>query len=339
MDAATRCFAIREFQAPLALESRPLPTLASDEVVVKINAISLNYRDILVREGRYNPRFVLPLVPLSDGAGEVVSLGKNVRQWAEGDRVTLTYMEGWPDGPLTDRVRRATLGGPVDGVLTQMRLVSAGDLVATPKGMTDAEAACFPCAGVTAWAALVEHCRVKAGDWVLVQGTGGVSLFALQFAKAMGARVAVISSSDEKLEVARRMGADHTLNYRETPDWSKAILKDVGPMQHVIEVGGGETLSHSLRVVATAGNVALIGVLSGVEASLAVTSILMRGIKIHGVAVGSKRSMEDMFRAVAAHGIRPVIDRSFGFHEAESAYAHLKTATHLGKVVIEGFHD
>ena len=331
MNATTRCFEIRGFQAPLALESRPLPAPASDEVVVKINSTSLNYRDILVREGRYNPRFALPLVPLSDGAGEVVSLGKNVRQWAEGDRVTLTYMEGWPDGPLTDRVRRATLGGPVDGVLTQMRLVSVGDLVATPKGMTDAEAACFPCAGVTAWTALVDHCRVMAGDWVLVQGTGGVSLFALQFAKAMGALVAVISSSDEKLEVARRMGADHTLNYRETPDWSKAILKDVGPMQHVIEVGGGETLSHSLRVVATAGNVALIGVLSGVEVSLAVTSILMRGIKIHGVAVGSKRSMEDMFRAVAAHGLRPVIDRSVGFHEAENAY--------LGKVVIEGFHD
>lgn len=264
-------------------------------------------------------------------------MGINVGQYVRGSRVTLTYMEGWPDGPLTDRSRRATLGGPVDGVLTQMRLVSVSNLVATPKELTDAEAACFPCAGVTAWAALVDHCRVMAGDWVLVQGTGGVSLFALQFAKAMGALVAVISSSDEKLEVARRMGADHTLNYRETPDWSKAILDEIGPMQHVIEVGGGQTLAHSLRVVATAGNVALIGVLSGVKVSLAVTSILMRGIKVHGVAVGSKRNMEDMFRAVAAHGIKPVIDRSFGFRDAESAYDHLRAATHLGKVVIEGF--
>lgn len=339
MESLTTCFEIKEFTAPLVRETRRLAVPSAGEVIVKLNAASLNYRDILVREGRYNPRFVLPLVPISDGAGEVVSVAKNAGQWKVGDRVTLTYMEGWPDGSLTDRARRATLGGPVNGVLTKLRLVDADDLVSSPDTMTDAEAACFPCAGVTAWTALVDHCEVVAGDWVLVQGTGGVSLFALQFAKAMGAQVALISSSDEKLEVARRLGADHTLNYRATPNWSAALLQAIGPMHHVIEVGGAETLVQSLRVVATSGNIALIGVLSGATTPLAVTSILMRGIKIHGVAVGSKRNMQDMFRAVAAHGIKPVIERRFGFADTESAYGHLKAARHLGKIVIEGFDD
>ena len=328
-------YLLTEFKQPLVRESAADPKPGDTQVLVRLSAATLNYRDILVREGTYNPRFRLPLVPVSDGAGTVVSTGNRVADLASGDRVTLTYMEGWQDGPLTDKARHTTLGGPVDGVMTELRLVEASDLVKTPSELSDAEAACFPCAGVTAWAALVDHCRVKAGDWVLVQGTGGVSLFALQFAKAMGAQVAVISSSNAKLETVRRLGADYTLNYRQTPQWAKAILADVGAMQHVIEVGGGETLEQSIRLTATAGTIALIGVLAGVTAPIAVTSILMRGIRIQGVAVGSHRNMVDMFRAVEAHGIKPMIDRRFPFDSVEEAYDHLRAAAHMGKIVID----
>lgn len=332
-------FTVPQFGAPLALDEETYDTLPSGSVLVKLSAASLNFRDLLVRDGAYNPRFRLPLVPVSDGAGEVVAIGSDVRQTTIGQRVMIAYMEGWQDGPLTDEIRRTTLGGPVDGVLRQYRLVAEGDIVQIPEDLSFADAACLPCAGVTAWAALHDHCKVKAGDWVLVQGTGGVSLFALQFAKAMGARVAVISSSDEKLKVAKSLGADHLHNYKTEPDWAPAILGAIGPMDHVIEVGGAGTLKASLKVVATAGNVALIGVLAGVETPLAVTSVLMRAIKLHGIAVGSKRNLQDMVRAMNAHGIKPVIGARFAFKDVESAMDTLRAGKTVGKIVLEGFHD
>ena len=327
-------FQIDGFGAPLALHHHDRPEPGPGEVVVKMTAAALNYRDLLVKAGTYNPKFRLPLVPVSDGAGEVVSVGPGASALALGDRVTLTYMENWPSGPLTDAARSATLGGPVDGVLTEYRAVRAENLVRTPAHLSDLEAACFPCAGVTAWAALAVHCRVKPGDWVLVQGTGGVSLFALQFAKAFGARVAITSSNDDKLERARALGADHTVNYRDEPEWGKAVRKATGGVDHVIEVGGAGTLEQSLAAVRTAGTIALIGVLSGVRQPVAVTSILMRGIRVQGIAVGSRADMLDMFRAVEAHRIAPVIGDRFDFDQAPAALDRLATAQHVGKIVI-----
>ncbi len=306
------------------------------EVLVRIKACSLNYRDLLMVNGSYNPRQRLPLIPLSDGIGEVEQVGERVTRVKIGDRVAGIFAQTWLDGPLQTDERSSILGGPLDGVLCGLRVFHQDGLVHVPGHLSDQEAATLPCAAVTAWNALLEQGNVRSADTVLVLGTGGVSLFALQFAKLAGARVIVTSSSDEKLRKAVQLGADDTINYNRTPDWDIEIRKktDGQGVDHVVEVGGMDTLPKSLNAVKLNGNVFLIGVLSGVVAKIPLTSILMKQVRVQGVLVGNRRMFESMNRSVAQHALKPVVDKVFDFDQAQEAFRYLSEARHFGKVVI-----
>lgn len=320
----------------LALIERPDPEPGPGQVLLKMRAASLNYRDLMMIQGLYNPRQPLPLIPLSDGVGEVIAVGEGVDRVRVGERVMPCFHQNWWGGrPTHERVSKP-LGGPLDGVLAEQMVVRQEGLVRAPEHLSDAEAASLPCAAVTAWAALVTEGRVQAGDIVLVQGTGGVSLFALQFAKALGAQVIVTSSSDAKLERALALGADHGINYKTTPKWGKAArawTQGAG-VDHIVEVGGAGTLEQSLSAAAIGGHISLIGVLSGIETPLKVTSILMRQIRVQGIFVGARDSFEAMNRAIHANGIKPVIDRVFPFTEARAALEHMASGSHFGKIAL-----
>ncbi|MGD2116540.1 MAG: NAD(P)-dependent alcohol dehydrogenase [Acidobacteriota bacterium] len=312
------------------------------EVLLRMLAVSLNFRDLMMIRGDYNPKQPLPLVPCSDGVGEVVAVGDGVRRVAAGDRVATIFAQEWLGGRQRPEYIRSTLGGPLDGTLRELMTVRAAGVVPVPDHLTDEEAACLPCAGVTAWHALTGGVvdgggsRVKAGDTVLTLGTGGVSIFALQLARLLGARVIVTSSADEKLERARQLGAWETINYREVPEWGGRVRELTGGrgVDHVIEVGGARTLPRSLQAVRPGGEISMIGVLSGTVDDLNILPILMRGIRIQGVLVGSRQHFEDMNRAVEAHRMRPVVDRVFPFEEAREAFEHMAAARHFGKICI-----
>jgi NADPH:quinone reductase-like Zn-dependent oxidoreductase len=265
--------------------------------------------------GEYNPRQRLPLIPMSDGVGEVVAVGSDVTRVAVGDRVAPIFAQRWIAGEAATAELRTTLGGPLDGVLSELVMLDEEGLVLAPAGLSDVEAATLPCAGVTAWSALVTHGRVHAGEVVVIQGTGGVSLFALQIAKLHGARVIATSSSDEKLARLRALGADETVNYRTTPEWSKVVSDITGGRgaDHVVEVVGGENLAQSLRAVRPFGRVSLIGNLAGSRAEVMLTAILMRNVRVQGIIVGPRTAFEALVRAVAHHDLRPVVDRVFRF--------------------------
>ncbi len=307
---------------------------------LRMRAASLNFRDILMIDGAYDPRLRLPLVPCSDGVGVVEARGPGVDALpgapAVGDRVLPAFVQGWAAGPLVPGLGRTTLGGPRDGTLRTHMDVPAHAVTAVPAHLSDAEAATLPCAGVTAWQALVRLGRIRPGDTVLTLGTGGVSLFALQIAKLHGARVAITSSSDEKLAAARALGADHTVNYTTTPQWGKAVAAWAGGgVDHVLELGGAGTLAQSLRAVRTGGTISVIGVLAGVKTEIPITSVLMRGVRLQGVFVGSVADQQALCTALAAHpDQRPVVDRIFPFAEAPAALAHLRSGAHMGKVVV-----
>ncbi|WP_437683751.1 zinc-dependent alcohol dehydrogenase family protein [Sorangium sp. So ce131] len=314
----------------------PDPKPGPGQVVVKMKAASLNFRDVLVTKGLYNPKLKLPLVPLSDGAGEVVDVGQGVTRVKPGDRVCPIFHQRWIDGAVSLAKVRGALGGDLPGVLSEHVLLGEDGVVAIPPHLTDEEAASLPCAAVTAWNALFVEGRLKAGDTVLVQGTGGVSIFALQFARLAGARVIVTSSSDEKLERARSLGAWETINYRTTPDWDAPVasLTRGEGVDHVIEVGGAGTLARSLRAVRIGGRVSLIGVLSGGAPELSLFPILMKQVTAQGIFVGSRAMFQDMNRAIAAGGLRPVIDRVFPFAEARQALEFMESGGHFGKIAI-----
>jgi NADPH:quinone reductase-like Zn-dependent oxidoreductase len=308
-----------------------------DEVLLEMRAMSLNYRDILMIKGNYNPKLKMPLVPCSDGVGIVIKKGKNVDHLNEGDRVIPIFAQGWYDGSPFRNMLRKTLGGPLDGTLQKYMIVPAMDVVNTPEYLTDEECATLPCAGLTAWSALVELGRVKPGEKLLTLGTGGVSIFALQFAKMMGAEVILTSSSEEKLERAKNLGADHTINYKTNPDWEKEVLK-ITKMQgvdHIIEVGGVGTLERSIKSVKPGGSIYLIGVLAGKQAPLDLTPVLMQNIKIQGVVVGHKRALEEMIRAMNYFKLKPVIDKTFEFEKATEAFRYMASGSHFGKVCIK----
>jgi NADPH:quinone reductase-like Zn-dependent oxidoreductase len=313
---------------------RPMPQPGPGEVLLRMKAVSLNYRDLLVVKGMYNPKMPLPRVPVSDGVGEVAAVGPNVGRVKVGQRVAAAFMPGWVEGELTDHKAKSALGGGVDGLLAEYAVLPEDGVVTVPAHLSDEEAATLPCAAVTAWHGLTAG-AIKAGDSVLVQGTGGVSLFALQLARLFGARVIATSSSEEKLARARALGASDAINYRTTPEWGDAVRKltDGRGVDHVIEVGGAGTLAQSLRAVRTAGHIALIGVLSG-YGQFNPVPILMKGVRITGIFVGSRAMFEDMNRAIATAGLRPVIDRVFPFDQSADALRHLESATHFGKVVI-----
>jgi NADPH:quinone reductase-like Zn-dependent oxidoreductase len=321
----------------LALIDLPQPRPGRGEVLVKVHAVSLNYRDLLMVRGHYNPRMELPRIPCSDGAGEVVEVGDAVTSTSPGQRVAGIFMQHWLDGPPTAESSRGALGGDVNGMLAEYVVLPQSGVVPIPEHLSYNEAATLPCAGVTAWNALENAARVKPGDVVLIQGTGGVSIFALQFAKMVGATVIGTSSSDEKLERAKTMGLDAGLNYRQSPEWAKWVLKQTGNRgaDLVVEVGGAGTFAQSLQAVRFGGTVAQIGVLSQSEQPLPIAPILHRQIRIHGVYVGSRAHFEAMNRALTANRMRPIVDRIFAFGEARAALNALQEAHHFGKIVIQ----
>lgn len=312
------------------------------ELLLRVKAASLNYRDLLTVEGKYNPRQPLPLIPCSDAAAEVLAVGAGVDRFKAGDRVCPLFARRWIAGEPTYERLRSTLGGPYDGTLAERLTVPAESAVAVPEHLSDAEAATLPCAAVTAWSALAFPAGagghgLAAGETVLLLGTGGVSIFALQFAVLLGARAIVTSSSDAKLERAKALGAWRTLNYRRQPEWGRPVRELTGGagVDRVVEVGGAGTLEQSLQAVRIGGAIALIGVLAGHRAPLAVTPILMKQVRVQGTLVGSRDDFEAMNRAIAAHALRPVVDRVFPFAEVPAAFRFLAAGEHFGKVVLE----
>jgi len=321
----------------LKLADRPEPGPGPREVLVKMRAASLNYRDILTIGGGYNPRQPLPLIPCSDGVGEVIAVGNGVTRVAVGDRVATLFCQRWFGGPPTAEKLRSTLGGPFDGTLAEMMVLSEEGVVKVPDHLSNVEGATLPCAAVTAWSALVEYGNVTAGSTVLVQGTGGVSMFALQFATMLGARVIVTSSSNDKLAKVRELGSWQEINYAEDQEWGKTVRKMTGGVgvDNVIEVGGASTLEQSLRSVAIGGQVTVIGVLSGVATKVNVIPILMQNLRLQGILVGSRDAFEAMNRAMEANDLHPLVDRVFPFSEAREAFEYMQSAKHIGKICIE----
>jgi len=311
------------------------PSPAAGEVLVKFHAASLNYRDLMMVEGTYNPRLRLPLVPFSDGAGEVVDIGDDVTRWNIGDRVCPTFMQGWIDGELDYPKSKTTLGHDLDGCLREYGLFSESGLARIPEHLSFEEAACLPCAGVTAWNALMVSGGLKAGEAVLIQGTGGVSLFALQLAKLAGARAIVTSSSDVKLARAKELGADDVINYADHEDWDNIALDLTGKkgVDHVVEVGGAGTLARSMRAARMSGHIAVIGVVAG-KGEFTNVPIFMKALRLIGVLVGSRIMFEEMNAALERAEMRPVIDRVFGFDEVKDALRYMKRGSHFGKIVV-----
>ncbi|MBD2683199.1 MULTISPECIES: NAD(P)-dependent alcohol dehydrogenase [Nostoc] len=320
----------------LALVHRPEPKPAPGEVLIQVKATSLNYRDLLVAEGAYGAGQKYPLIPMSDGAGEVVAVGEGVTRVKVGDRVAATFFQDWIYGSLTREKMKSDLGGGIDGMLAEYVVLHQDGLVILPDHLSYAEGATLPCAAVTAWHGLVTKGNIGAGDSVLLLGTGGVSIFALQFAKIHGARAIATSSSDEKLARVKQLGADETINYKTTPDWEKQVyqLTNRIGVDHVIEVGGAGTLPKSLQAVRIGGRVSLIGVLSERGSEIDPMPILFKSLTVQGIYVGSREMFEAMNQTIQHHQIKPIIDRIFPFDEAREAYRYLKSAAHFGKVVI-----
>lgn len=315
---------------------RPDPKPGPGQVLIKARAWSLNYRDLLVARGGYGAPPPMGRIPLSDGVGEVMEIGAGVTRVKIGDRVAGCFMQGWLGGDVTPAIAATAMGGAIDGMLAQYVVLSEQGVVQVPPHMSDDEAATLPCAGVTAWNALVREARIRAGDTVLLLGTGGVSLLALQFAKMHGARCIITSSNEEKLESAQRLGADETINYRANPNWDKAVMERTGGRgaDIVVEVGGAGTFDKSLACVRMGGSVCMIGVLTGTSAPVATAAILRKSIRVYGIYVGSRDMFEEMNRAIAVHKMRPHIGKRFPFSEARLAYEYLNSAAHTGKVVI-----
>jgi NADPH:quinone reductase-like Zn-dependent oxidoreductase len=333
-----RAYEIQEFGIDnLRMIERPDPKPGPGQILMKVHASSLNFRDLMMVQGLYNPRQPLPLIPNSDGAGEVIAVGDGVTRVAVGDRVAGIFAQGWIEGrPTREKIGRSSLGSPLDGMLTELAVLDAEGVVPIPDHLAYDEAATLPCAGVTAWSALYRHGNLQPGETLLVLGTGGVSMFAMQFAKAAGARVIVTSSSDAKLERARELGADYCVNYNDTPDWHKPVREFTGGVgvDQVIEVGGVGTLGKSLRSVRMGGTISLIGVLAGRDHQLDLTAALMQDVRIQGVIVGPRTSFEEMNAAIAANELKPIVDQAFHFDDALSAYKLMAEGGHFGKVCV-----
>lgn len=318
----------------LEFVERPTPVPGPGEVLVAVRAISLNFRDLLAVKGLYNPKMELPRIPCSDGAGAVVEIGPGVTRWRPGDRVMGIFMQNWIDGPLSRNRAKGALGGDIDGVLTEFIVLKDSGLVEIPEHLSYQEAATLPCAAVTAWNALATG-NVKPGSTVLIQGTGGVSIFALQFARLSGARVIGISSSNEKLRRATAIGLDAGLNYRENPDWERWAMEqtDGEGVDLVVEVGGSGTLARSLKAIRYSGTVAQIGVLAGAEEPLAIPMMLHKMARIHGIYVGSRRDFIEMNRALTLAQLRPV-GEEFHWTQVREVLQKMEEGSHFGKLVL-----
>jgi len=319
----------------LAMIEKPTPNPGAGEVLIRMRAASVNYRDLLTVQGMGGTRR-LPLIPFSDGAGDVIAVGAGVSRVRVGDRVCPMFFEGWIDGRPDATKRSRPLGGPLPGVLQEEFVAKAEAVSLVPTGWSFEEAATLPCAGLTAWRALMVEGELKAGETVLVQGTGGVSIFALQFAKMAGAKVVVTSSSDEKLARAKSLGADETINYKTHPEWAKAALDVTGGVgvDHVVEVGGAGTLNQSLEAAKVGGRIEVIGVLSGFSQQIAMPTLFGKNLRMIGLSVGSREMFEQMVAAIDAAGMKPVIDRTFAFEETPEALRCMKGAGHFGKICI-----
>jgi NADPH:quinone reductase-like Zn-dependent oxidoreductase len=320
----------------LEFVERPTPSPHPGEVVVKVRAVSFNYRDLMIVRGQYNPKMKLPRIPCSDGAGEVSAVGEGVTAWKPGDRVAGIFMQNWLDGPLTPAKARGALGGDIDGMLAEYAVLRQTGLVRLPEHLSFQEAATLPCAAVTAWNALGAG-NLRPGSTVLIQGTGGVSIFALQFARLQGARVLGISSSQDKLERACALGLDAGLNYLETPAWERWVLDETGGegVDLVVEVGGAATLPRSIQALRIGGVIAQVGVLSGSADAvpIPIASILHKQARIQGIYVGSRRDFEQMNKAIALAQLRPV-GENFPWTQAGAALARMDEGSHFGKLVL-----
>lgn len=320
----------------LTAVDRPTPKPGAGEIVVKMHAASLNYRDLLTIAGKGGTRNP-PLIPFSDGAGEVAAVGEGVTRVKVGDRVCPLFFQTWFDGGPTAEKRTKPLGGPLPGVLQQEMLLSAEGVSKFPAHLSWTEAATLPCAGLTAWRALMVEGQLKKGDTVLVQGTGGVSIFALQFAKMHGASVIVTSSDDAKLARAKELGADHLINYRTTPDWGKAAVALTGGrgVDQVIEVGGKDTFNQSLEAARVGGSVLCIGLLSGASQQVLIPTLFGKNLRVIGLSVGSREMFEGMCADIEKAKLKPVIGQTWPFEKTPEALRQMQAATHFGKICIE----
>ncbi|WP_043434831.1 zinc-dependent alcohol dehydrogenase family protein [Cystobacter fuscus] len=314
---------------------KPQPQPGPGQALVRIRAVSLNYRDLMVAKGTY-PGEKAPLIPVSDGAGEVVAVGAGVTRVKPGDRVAPTFFQVWTDGPSTPEKVGKALGGSVPGVLAEYVALDAEGLVVLPDWLSFEEGATLPCAAVTAWNALVPQGGLKAGQTVLAQGMGGVSIFALQFARILGARVLLTSSHDDKLERGKRLGAEGLINYKKSPNWEEQVLAltEGEGVDHVLEVGGAGTLPHSVRATKKGGHIALIGLLSGAMGKADSVDTGGKPLRIEPTYVGSRVMFEDMLRAMSREKTKPVIDRVFPFAQAREALRYMESGGHFGKIVI-----
>ncbi|MBE7440237.1 MAG: NAD(P)-dependent alcohol dehydrogenase [Spirochaetales bacterium] len=326
-----------EHLKPVEIE-RPQP--GPGELLLEMRAVSLNYRDLLMVTGRYNPRLKLPLIPCSDGVGVVVETGPACTM-ATGEEVIPLFSQDWLYGLPRRTMLKSSLGGPLNGTLCEYMVVAESACVRKPSHLSYVEASTLACAALTAWSALVKEARIGPASTVLILGTGGVSIFALQFARLLGARTIITSSSAEKLERARSLGADLTINYSERPSWEKEVYRMTGGegVDLVIEVGGSGTLEKSIRSVRPGGTISLIGVLAGGSGELNLYPVLMQNIRIQGIVVGHRESFEEMNRAIELHGLHPVVDQVFPFAASVAAFEHLKSMAHFGKVCIEVKHE
>jgi NADPH:quinone reductase-like Zn-dependent oxidoreductase len=320
----------------LEMVERPDPQPGRGEVLIAVKAVSLNYRDLMVVEGRYNPKMALPRIPCSDGAGEVIAVGDGVTSVKAGDRVAGIFMQNWIDGKPAAAKQKGALGGDIDGMLAEKVVLHEPGIVKIPEHLSWEEAATLPCAAVTAWNAVIRTGQIRSCDTVVIQGTGGVSIFALQFAKLAGARVLGTSSSDDKLAKAREMGLDDGFNYRKNPDWARWVLEVTGGVgaDLIVEVGGAGTFGQSLKAVRTGGTVAQIGILSQTAEPLQIGPILHNQIRIQGIYVGSRADFDQMNAAIARHRLRPSIHEVFPLKNAPDALRAMASGSHFGKLVI-----
>jgi len=319
----------------LEFVERLTPAPGPGEVLMKVRAISFNYRDLLMVKGLYNPKLRLPRIPCSDGAGEVLAVGDGVTAWKPGDRVAGIFMQNWLDGALTPEKAKGALGGDIDGMLTEYIVLKETGLVRVPEHLSFQEAATLPCAAVAAWNALAAG-DLKPGDNVLIQGTGGVAIFALQFARLRGARVLGISGSGEKQKRAFSLGLDAGLNYRENPNWDRWALEETGGegVDLVVEVGGVGTLARSLRALRIGGTIAQVGVLTGSAEPLAIPTILHKQAHIQGIYVGSRKDFLEMNKAISLTKLRPV-GETFPWNKAREVLTRLEKGSHFGKLVLK----
>ena len=323
----------------LTLTQTPSPKVGPGMILVKMNAVSLNYVDLLLVKGQLNPKIRPPFIPVSDGAGIVEEVGPDIKDFKPGDHVATTYIPEWIDGRYTlenSRFETRPGSGTSPGQLVEYKVFRNNELIKVPELLSFAESSTLPIAALTAWNALA-YGKVKAGDTVLLHGTGGVSIFALQFAKAVGARVIITSSDDKKLTKARELGADGLINYKKTPDWIADVftMTDGEGADVVVETVGGSNLNKSLEALRLDGHISIVGFLDGVQSPINLISLNLKRAKINGLSVGSQQDFADMLKAVSANKIKPVIDRTFPLDQTAEAFSYLESGRHFGKIVIE----